>query len=240
MVLIVLPVFNEERVLADNVKKLYQFLKKRLNEPWQIIIASNGSTDATDPLAAKLALSLPGVKFFPLKKAGKGYAISETWKTWPADYFIFMDVDLATDLEALPALLDALKQDHAIVYGSRFAPCSRVQCPWLRKILSSGYGIVFRFLLGSKIQDPACGFKGVNAKTVKEILPAVQSQGWFFDSELILRAEKAGFSLKAIPVQWSEYRNPGRQSKVPLALIFIYLKEILRLRKSLRGSPFFL
>jgi glycosyltransferase involved in cell wall biosynthesis len=230
---IALPVWNEERILEQSVRTLHEFLLKNLNdEEWRIVIADNGSTDRTGKISAALAQTLPHISSTSCAK-GKGMAIQEAWKQFPADFYAFMDIDLATDLEAFPRLLAALREGSDLAYGSRFDRRSKVWYGNPRKFFSFMYRLLFRTLLHSSIDDPACGFKGVNERIVTSVLPRVEDTTWFFDSELAARAEHQGYKATPIPVNWVEKRVPKRQSKVPLSLSVTYLFALLKLRRKL-------
>jgi glycosyltransferase involved in cell wall biosynthesis len=234
MISVVLPVRNEEIVLKANVAFLHRFLTDNFKEPWRIIIVSNGSSDATNIIGRELSNSLSYVFFLNISEPGKGRAVRYGWEAFSADLYTFMDIDLATNILALPKLLSLLKQGADLVYGSRFHVQAKVRCSLFRRVLSYGYGAIFRILLHSKIQDPACGFKGVSSRIIKEVVPRVKDQKWFFDSELLVLAEKLEYRPKPLPVQWSETNNPLRKSKVPLSLVSTYIKALWRLRKDLK------
>lgn len=213
----VLPVKDEALILERSVRAVVAVCAASLPQPWLIIIADNGSTDATPVIAARLAAELPTVRVQSSPVSGKGRAIRAAWESVEADYYFFTDVDLSVDLEqALPRALAALEQGSGIVAGARCLDGARVKRPLLRRIFSLGYGWVAYLITGTRLHDLACGFKGVRASVLSRMLPRVLDQSWFFDSELLLVAEAASVPILELPVSWTEYRYPERSRRVRL------------------------
>ncbi|MFH2136498.1 MAG: glycosyltransferase [Patescibacteria group bacterium] len=233
-ILIAVPAYNEESILAENATKIYNFLKKNIAEEWQIIIADNNSTDRTGEIGKNLEKNLSEIKYLNIPEKGKGRAIRAAWENAAADVYVFMDADLATDLSSLPALLAAVgKENYDIASGARFHKNSKVQRSLLRKFISKIYRFVLRLSLGLKTKDTPCGFKAVNHKVVKNILPQIKNNEWFFDTEMIILAEKQNYKINEIPIIWTEHKKTGRKSRVNFIKVsFGYLKEIWRLKKS--------
>lgn len=234
---ITLPCYNEEKILRNNLIKLLNFLKKNLTaDEWQIVIADNLSTDQTAKIAKELSENYSQIKYLRLNQKGKGLAISEGWKKMPADIYVFMDADLATDLKALPKLIEPLKNRECfVVIGSRFNKNSRVKRTLLRKFISYGYNIVRKILINSKISDAPCGFKAVDNEIIKNVLPQVKDNRWFFDSELIFLAERNGYKIKEIPIEWEDIRETQDKSKVKIISLGLdYFKNLVKLRKRLK------
>jgi glycosyltransferase involved in cell wall biosynthesis len=232
-ILIALPVYNEESILAENAAKLYDFLKNNLSDDWQIVIADNNSTDRTAEIGKNLEKNFKGIKYLYVPQKGKGRAIRAAWDSGDADVYVFMDADLATDLSALPNLISAISRDnYDIAAGSRFQKNSKVKRSIFRKSISRIYRLVLRLMLKTKIKDVPCGFKAINRAIMQDILPRVQNNEWFFDTEMIITAEKQNYRTKEIPVIWTEHKNSGRKSKINfLPTTLNYLKEIWRLKK---------
>lgn len=232
--LIVIPTYNEEEIIEKNLLKLYDFLKQNfINVTWQIVVADNKSTDRTAEIVKNLAKKLPRIKYFYLNKKGKGIAVKSTWQNFEADIYCFMDADLATDLSSLPNLIKAVSvEGYDVALGARFLKESIVKRSILRRLFSFGYHLLTKILIGTKIKDLPCGFKAINKKVKVEILPWVKNNEWFFDSELVLLAEKEGFKIKEVPVKWQDKRLGEDKSKVRiLALSLVYFKKILELKK---------
>ncbi len=237
-VVIAIPVLNEEQVLPSTAERLREFAGSRLSgRDVTIVIADNGSTDRTGEIAEELARRYPEFRHLRLAERGKGLAIRAAWNAYPADVSVFMDADLATDLEALPGLIDAAAASGGLAVGSRFHRDSKVRRSPLRRLASFGYMVFQRLLLGSRVADLPCGFKAASAAVVARILPAVKDNGWFFDSELVVRAERAGFQVTEVPVVWREDPSSGRRSKVSVGrLAADYAKRVLRLRRELAAE----
>jgi glycosyltransferase involved in cell wall biosynthesis len=237
-IVIALPVYNEESVLAKSVGMVVTTLRglELLGETL-IVIADNASTDNTGTIGKQLAHDISQVQYLWVPQQGKGGAIRAAWNAYPADIACFMDIDLSTDLEALPRLLAAFANDADVVFGSRFAPGAVVRRSLIRKLLSYGYRWLVAQLFGFR-GDPNCGFKAVGARVVQELLPTVKNNDFFFDTELLLLARAAGFRLVELPVRWEEHRFVGRHSKVKLVQTALRdLREIWRLKQRLKNHP---
>ncbi len=233
---ITIPCYNEEKLLAKNMLLLFSFCQKNLTkDQWEIVIVNNNSTDKTAVIGKKLAEKIKEINYIFLPQKGKGRAIKAGWQAFPADIFIFMDADLATDLSALPRLIQEIKNKADLAIGSRFHPQSQTKRKLSRKIFSWGYSQLRKILLHSRLQDTPCGFKAINQKTWQTIVPLIQNQEWFFDSELVLLAEKKGFIIKEIPIKWEDLREKNDKSKIKvLPLIKEYSLNLWRLRKNMK------
>jgi len=235
--IIVIPAYNEALILEENIIKLFNFAKKKLTADWRIVIADNNSTDKTAEIAKRLAAKFPEITYLFISQKGKGIAIKTAWQKNSADIYCFMDADLATDLSALLALVAGIMEGNDIVIGSRYHPQSILKRSFVRKLISQGYRSVLKIFLGLKIQDAPCGFKAINNKVKENILPQVKNQKWFFDSELVILAEKQGYKIKEIPINWRDFRKGRDKSRVKtLSLSWSYLKEVLELRHRLKAK----
>lgn len=235
-IIFILPTYNEEKVIESNTLKLLEYLEKNLKDyQWEILIADNGSSDQTVKIAQTLSSRFPKIDFFHIPEKGRGYALKKAWAEYQADIFLYMDCDLATDLGAiLPAIKAVAEEGFDIAIGSRHARGSHVTRPWLREITSRGLNIITKILLSTKINDVQCGFKAVNNRITKNILPKVEDNGWFFDTELLILAEKGGYKIKEIPVEWKESGEIKRKSRVKVgSLALDDFKKIWGLRKRL-------
>lgn len=234
-ILIVIPVYNEEIILKQNVLKIFNFCKKNLKIDWQIIIADNKSTDKTSEIGKSFDQNYSQITYFYVDQKGKGAAIFAGWKNFEADVYCFMDADLATDLLALPELISGIQEGNDVVIGSRRHPQSKVERLFVRKVFSLGYRLIAKVLLGLKIMDLPCGFKAINSKIKVDILPQIKNKEWFFDSELVILAEKKRYKVKEIPVVWKDLREGGDKSKVQaISLSLAYFKQLMALRKRLQ------
>lgn len=236
-IIIVIPVYNEEKILEQSVLKLRDFCQKNLqNYDWKIVIADNNSTDGTAEIAKKLEKESTGkvfYKFIPQK--GKGLAIRESWRDFDADFYVFMDADLATDLSALPVLINELENGNNLVIGSRFIKGSFVKRSLFRKITSCVFSIITRLKFGLKIKDYPCGFKGADKNVINKILSRVKNNAFFFDTELVLRSAASGMKIKEIPVIWRDRDKTASRSRVNILKVTKeYLRELSKLKKELK------
>ncbi len=232
---IVIPVLNEEVALAGCVEKLFTFTANYPGRDWRIIIADNGSTDKTTEIAAKLAEEHAKLSVTRLDQRGRGRALKKAWGSGDADVRLYMDVDLSTDLKALPALVGAIAEDgYDIAIGSRLMKGSEVVDRTLkREITSRGYNILIHlFFPLTKFKDAQCGFKAISRRTAENILPLVVDNAWFLDTELLLLAGKAGYGIKEVPVHWED--DPDTRVKI-ISTAWEDVKGLLRLR--FKGRP---
>jgi len=233
--IIALPVLNEEQVLRPTVESVLRAAASGLSgQETIVVIADNGSTDRTEAIGRELASAHPEVRYLRLDKRGKGLAIRSAWASEGGDVYAFMDADLATDLAALPELVRLAAEGGGLAIGNRFHRESSVRRSLFRGFLSGCYRAFIRGLLGTRAGDLPCGFKAASAEVVRRVLPEVRDNGWFFDTELVVRAERAGFAVKDLPVVWRDDRTPGRRSRVAvLSLVIEYLRRSWRLRLEL-------
>ncbi len=202
---VVLPVHNEERVLETSVKRLRRFLDERFPFPATVIVADNASLDATATIADRLAATMDGVTALHLGAKGRGRALRAAWAASRAPVVAYMDVDLSTDLDALLPLVAPLLSGHSdVAIGTRLGPGSQVVRGTKRELLSRGYNLLVRGALGTAFSDAQCGFKALRKEAAEALLPQVADDGWFFDTELLVLAERQGLRIHEVPVDWVE------------------------------------
>lgn len=202
---VVIPVYNEEHVIAQSVATLRVFLKANVDKRWKIIIADNASTDRTWEVAQGLAQEHPDVAAVHIDQKGRGRALRKVWLESDADIVSYMDVDLSTDLGAFTKLIDAIdKEGYHIAIGSRLMRDSKTKRCFKRELTSRGYNFLIKAMFFNSWHDAQCGFKAVSRQAVQELVPLIQNQEWFFDTELLLLAGRKGFRIKEIPVAWVE------------------------------------
>jgi glycosyltransferase involved in cell wall biosynthesis len=200
---IVVPVYNEQSDLEGSVRRLHAFLKDELPFDWRIIIADNASTDATPGIARALAFELTRVTVMRLEAKGRGRALRRAWSASDADVLAYMDVDLSTDLRALLPLVAGLISGHSeVAIGSRLATGSRVTRGGKREFISRSYNHLLRLVLRARFSDAQCGFKALRADAARELLPLVEDDGWFFDTELLVLAQRRGMRIHEVAVDW--------------------------------------
>jgi glycosyltransferase involved in cell wall biosynthesis len=200
---VVIPVLNEEKDLPRSVAVLWDFFNEHLPYQWQIVIADNGSTDKTLAVAQALSQQYPRVTYIHLDLRGRGRALRKAWLESKADAVAYMDVDLSTKLTAFPKLVQALVDEgYGVAIGSRLARGSMVKRGLKREITSRTYNFLIKLMFCPSFHDAQCGFKAVRRDVVKEIVPFIKDQAWFFDTELLLLAQKKGYRIKEVPVEW--------------------------------------
>jgi putative flippase GtrA len=228
---VVIPVYNEERDLGPCVRHLHDYLTAHFPYRFRITIADNASTDDTLLIAQELADMLPEVTVIHLARRGRGRALHAVWSTSDAAILAYMDVDLSTDLAALSPLVAAILSGHSdLAIGSRLARGAQVVRGPKRELISRGYNLLLRGTLAARFTDAQCGFKAIRADVARRLLPHVGDTGWFFDTELLVIAQRSGLRIHEVPVDWVD--DPD--SRVDLrATIIGDLKGILRLGKAL-------
>ncbi len=200
---IVIPTYNEERALAASVYRLHRFLSTSFPLSWRIVIADNASTDCTPAIARALAHELSDVELLRLERKGRGRALRAAWGAARARVVCYMDVDLSTDLKALLPLVAPLLSGHSdVAIGTRLARGSRVTRGLKREIISRAYNRLLHAVLRARFSDAQCGFKAVRAEALGELLPAVRDDAWFFDTELLVLAQRRGLRIHEVPVDW--------------------------------------
>ncbi|KQT94952.1 hypothetical protein ASG49_06130 [Marmoricola sp. Leaf446] len=199
---VVIPVYDEEAQLEASVTRVLEHLRTL---PWsaRVTIADNASTDQTALIARRLAHAHADVEVVHLAEKGRGRALKRVWHASTSDVLVYMDVDLSTDLAALLPLVAPLVSGHSdLAIGSRLARTSRVQRGAKRELISRGYNLVLRQALRARFSDAQCGFKAIRQDAARELLPLVRDDAWFFDTELLVVAERAGLRIHEVPVDW--------------------------------------
>jgi glycosyltransferase involved in cell wall biosynthesis len=200
---IAIPVYNEERALATSIQRVHRYLSIAMPFSWRIRIVDNASTDATPQIAKALASTFDGVSVLRLEQKGRGRALRAAWSGSHARVVVYMDVDLSTDLRALLPLISPLLSCHSeVAIGTRLAPGSRVTRGPKREYISRAYNRLLHATLHAKFSDAQCGFKAVRADVLPELLDAVSDNGWFFDTELLITAQRRGMRIHEVPVDW--------------------------------------
>ena len=231
---VVVPVYNEERILRQSMLRLHRRLLIACDVPFRLTIADNASSDRTPEIARALARELPGVRHLRLEQKGRGRALRAAWGASDADVVAYMDVDLSTDLAHIPELIGPLLAGQAdIVIGSRLARGARVTRGFTREVISRGYNALLGLVLGAGFSDAQCGFKAGRGDVIRTLLPLIEDEGWFFDTELLYLAQRNGFSIREVPVHWVD----DIDSRVHLrSTIADDLKGIARLRRRTRAG----
>src|SRR4051794_16208767 len=226
---IVVPVHDEERTLALSVRRLHRFLTAEFPFSWRIVIADNASTDSTPEVAALLAADLDAVSWMRLESKGRGRALRAAWSASDARVVCYMDVDLSTDLRALLPLVAPLLSGHSdLAIGTRLAHGARVVRGPKRELISRAYNTLLHTALQARFSDAQCGFKAVRSDALRSLLGDVRDDEWFFDTELLVLAQRRGLRIHEVPVDWVDDPD-SRVAIVPTALAD--LAGVRRLRR---------
>lgn len=230
------PVFNEEKILKDNILLFLKYCQTAgFNFDWKIIIINNGSTDNSYRIGIQLEKEFPElIKLKEIKQAGRGRAIKKYWLESQADILTFMDVDLAVSLDNINALIKPVMEKRAdLVIGSRLLPESKIKRSFIREVSSRVCNFCSRAILNHGFYDMQCGFKAMDKHAFLKVAPNIKNKKWFFDTELIIFAKYFHFKILEIPVDWSENRYTKRDSKVNLlkdSIRYLYNSFLLRIR----------
>ncbi len=231
---VVVPVFNEERDLATCVRRLHAHLAEHVPYSARITIADNASTDATLDVARELAGELAGVRVMHLDEKGRGRALSTVWSASDAAVLAYTDVDLSTDLNALLPLVAPLLSGHSdVAIGTRLTRQSRVVRGPRREVVSRCYNLVLRGALAARFTDAQCGFKAIRADVALRLLPLVEDTGWFFDTELLVLAQRSGLRIHEVPVDWID--DPSSTVDV-VATALADLRGVVRVGRALAAG----
>lgn len=234
---ITIPVLNEAATLDEQVRKLHAFLQQHFPSKgqWRIVIADNGSTDATPSLAATLASELEEVVSLRLSRKGVGLALKSSWFATQADLVGYMDLDLATDLVHLPEAYRVISEEgYDLVYGTRLHPKALViNRTRKREITSRGFNFILKRYLGVQFSDGMCGFKLLRRSILDDLYQhGARNDGWFFATELLTVGEWLEYRLYELPVKWTDAPGSSKVRILPLARK--YLKAMYALKKEKR------
>ncbi len=234
---VVIPVLNEEAAIQPSTERLREFLLESVPHRCRVVIVDNGSTDKTKELGEMLAARYDDVSYLRLEERGRGRALRAAWLGSDADIVSYMDVDLSTNLRAFPSLIAPLADGtFDVAIGSRLKKGAAVTRQWKREVISRCYNLLVRVLFPHKrFSDAQCGFKALSRKAVDELVPSVEDRSWFFDTELLIRADQLGYAIFEVPVDWVE----DLDSRVNiLKTAWDDIKGLIRVRRSrLRASP---
>lgn len=227
---VVIPVLNEDKVLATSANLVAEYMSLNLNHyDWRVRIADNGSTDSTPEIANALTSQNDRFDYLRIEQKGRGRALKEAWMSSDADILCYMDVDLSSDITTLTELVTAITTEgYDIAIGSRLTRGSNVLGrPPHREFISRTYNLIIQAMFQIGFNDAQCGFKAITRKTANQLIPLVKDPAWFFDSELLILAEKNGYKIKELPVTWHD--DPDSRVRL-LSTSYHDLTGLLRLR----------
>ncbi len=232
---VVIPVYNEEETLARSVLRLHHFLSQEFPYSWTVTIADNASVDATPQIAQALATDLPHLHVLRLEEKGRGRALRAAWSRSHARVVAYMDADLSTDLRALLPLVAPLFSGHSeVAIGSRLLRSARVHRGFKREFISRSYNRLLHGVLHARFSDAQCGFKAVRADALQDLLPSVENENWFFDTELLILAQRRGLRIHEVPVDWVD--DPDSSVRI-VATALEDLRGVVRLAFRSRRRP---
>ncbi len=212
---IILPAHNEAWRIKSCIEDVEKAAKSVCSS-YEIIVSEDGSTDSTEAIVRDLAKFNQNLVFLHSpNRLGKGKAIKKALNVAKGNIIAFMDVDLSTNLSCLGKLVGEAKKKNGLVIGSRYVEGSKVNRPRSRTLFSLGYNVFVRALFLDGVRDHQCGFKAMSRNFLTAINGKIDSDGWFFDTELILKCRRMGFQLSEIGVEWTENRKRD-ESKIRL------------------------
>ncbi len=221
----IIPVFNDRISLETAIPRSIETLS-RITDNYEILIAEDGSTDGSTECARQWEQNDPHVRLLHRDdRQGRGKALNRAIGSAKGTIVCYYDVDLATDMQHLPELIGAIREGADIATGSRLLPTSDIVRTEGREIASRGYNFLVRMILGSRIFDHQCGFKAFRKSRILPILPLIRSNHWFWDTELLVRSQRLGYSVSEFPVRW----RAGKGTTVRIKDIFEMGSSILRL-----------
>lgn len=221
----VIPVFNDRTALERAIPGSLEVLGETTDR-FELIIAEDGSTDGSPELVREWETRDPRVRLFHSdERLGRGKALNRAFSSAHGEIVCYYDVDLATDMRHLPELIDAIREGADASTGSRLMDGSDVARTAERDIASRGYNTLVRLVLGSRLRDHQCGFKGFRKQSLMALLPNVQAEHWFWDTEVLVRAQRAGYAICEFPVRW----RPGQGTTVKSRDVWEMGSDIFRL-----------
>ncbi|MFI1993140.1 glycosyltransferase [Actinoplanes sp. NPDC020271] len=231
---VVVPVYNEEIDLEPCIRRLHGYLAAYFPYRFRITIADNASIDGTAAVAQRLKAEFPEVEAVHLTQKGRGRALNHVWTHSDAAVLAYMDVDLSTDLGALLPLVAPLISGHSdLAIGSRLARGSRVVRGAKREFISRSYNLILRTTMAARFSDAQCGFKAIRSDVARRLLPMVEDTGWFFDTEMLVLAERAGLRIHEVPVDWVD--DPDSRVDI-VSTAMADLKGIVRITRALSSG----
>lgn len=206
-VLVTVPVHNEEAYIERCVRRLYDALAGVPWE-WQVVVTEDGSDDGTRVALAALKSTFPDLMVVTCdRRLGRGLALRRLWTGRTEDALVFLDADLASGTDSLIQVVNAVLGGDSVVTGSRYAQGAEVQRPPVRSLVSLSYNSLLRLLFRDGIRDHQCGLKAFSQTATAILLPVTCEDSWFWDTEVLVVAARAGIGVRELPIRWSEPRS---------------------------------
>jgi glycosyltransferase AglD len=221
----IIPVYNDRAALEKAIPVSLETLS-RITPAFEILVAEDGSNDGSAAFVTAWSGQDPRVRLLHSdQRQGRGRALNRAIAESRGAIVCYYDVDLATGMQHVETLIAAIREGNDIATGSRLLPDSDIVRTGGREIASRSYNFLVRLFLGSSLHDHQCGFKAFNRERILPVLPTIRDGHWFWDTELIVRAERAGYRVKEFPVHW----RAGNGTTVKAKDIFSMGSSILRL-----------
>ena len=234
--LITIPCYNEELILEKNIEVILDYTRKNLSDyECNFLIIDNASDDDTYKIAGQLAAAHSDILVNQCFEKGRGVALRTGWSEYRGyDIYAYMDIDLAADINQFKDLIFKIESGNQIAIGSRYVAGAKIKRSPRREFLSRIYNLLLKIFFNVKFKDAQCGFKAFKGDALQLLLPKTKDKGWFWDTEILILAERAGYRIHELPVSWLEVRDEIRKSKVsPFVEVIRQLKNIVQLRKRL-------
>jgi len=236
LIVVTVPAYNESKNLRKCVELLLQETAL-LKEEFCIVIAEDGSTDGTDVVAQDLERMYPTViHIHSTRKLGRGLALKRAWNKVEGDIYVYIDCDLATNMEYYPRLINLIREGNDLATGSRYKEGAIVQRPLLRELTSRLYNSLIRIIFKDYVFDHQIGFKAFSNRLIRDILNKCKSTGWFWDTEIIVRSIHNSYKCVEFPVKWEEKKRKRTSLRRLIIDVMIHGVGIIRLKSSLRSN----
>ncbi|KUM34597.1 glycosyltransferase [Arthrobacter sp. EpRS71] len=226
---IAIPVSNQETRLEGQLRGLHGHLMDTFPHTFRITVADNASTDSTLRIAERLARELPEIKVVHLDHKGRGNSLRRVWLSSPSPLLAYVDLDLPLDLSAVAPLVAPLISGHSdLAVGTRLARGAQGRFSHRRGLVARAYNVLLRVLTGARFSDAECGFKAIRADVAHKLLPHTGDDAWFFDTELLIIAERCALRIHEVPLDWTDDPDSG------VDVVRTFLTDLKRLAKLTR------
>jgi dolichyl-phosphate beta-glucosyltransferase len=198
---LIIPAYNEERRLPKSLEQIAAFIQQQ-PEPMEVIVVENGSTDRTTEIAETYAARYPFLRVLHSPK-GKGAAVRVGMMDGNGKYLFICDSDLSMPISEVRKFLPPISEEYDVAIASREGPgAHRYGEPPYRHVMGRVFNLIVRLLAVPGFQDTQCGFKSFRDDVGKEVFADLTMTGWVFDVEALFIAQRRGYQVKAVPIDW--------------------------------------
>ncbi len=206
---IVIPAYNEARRIKATLDDVQRYLGQQSYD-WEVVVADDGSTDATASIVEEVVRANPRVRLVRVSHVGKGWAVRNGILAARGEYRFICDADLSMPIHQVAEFLPPKLSGYDIAIGSREAPgARRVGEPERRHLMGRVFNLVTRSLAVSGIRDTQCGFKSFHGQHAFEIFELQRLKGFGFDVEVLFVAQRRGLRIVEVPIEW-HYREGSK------------------------------